>query len=591
MTAHSAHHEENWAKRAGSGENHGSTVEMSSSNAWQQNAAPRLVKADRKRTLVTEAEERGMLVVELPSPGPRDRGRLGTLIEETIEAALQRRGASAVGLGAACSMDAALNDQLYRARLIGMRGVTLLFPSLQPLASGGALGAEDSASLRWWLAAAPERPLHVVFDESDGQIGVYTAPRSLADLLHPSDEALHSVDQARHPMDQAVDSPQPVESPQASDDEAREVSDAEGGPAQNVAANAPGGEPDVAPDLEALAPSGEEPAQELAATSSKPELETEADHREVLSAEDLLLYEDARAAAVHPADIDERRPTQALRAGLSASWRANMRDLEAAKGPKPLAVVERMFVSSYVPLQQAVLDGVADERAAAALATWAQSFETSYRESFEAVCARGKRPTMVLDLPDIAHRIGRLHGARSVQLILVDAMRFDLGQRVQERLKRELSGYATLTEQVLAWAALPARTDRQIQLIGRGVQGLKETTAPESEIPVARGRSAAVLRRIRAGQRELLKLDLVEARLCESGEPAPSRLEAIAGQVSAALAHHLLQTPPRTLVLVFGDHGFLLDAQDGGTRPARHGGASPEEVFVLASAWLVGNVH
>jgi transposase IS66 family protein len=58
-----------------------------------------------------------------------------------------------------------------------------------------------------------------------------------------------------------------------------------------------------------------------------------------------------------------------------------------------------------------------------------------------------------------------------------------------------------------------------------------------------------------------------------------------------ALVQHLLRLPPRTLVLIFGDHGFAFDPLDGGTSCGRQGGALPEEVLVPAFAWLVGNVH
>jgi hypothetical protein len=53
----------------------------------------------------------------------------------------------------------------------------------------------------------------------------------------------------------------------------------------------------------------------------------------------------------------------------------------------------------------------------------------------------------------------------------------------------------------------------------------------------------------------------------------------------------MLKLPPKTLVFVFGDHGFVLDPLDGGTTRGRSGGASPEEVLVPAFAWLVGSVH
>ena len=51
--------------------------------------------------------------------------------------------------------------------------------------------------------------------------------------------------------------------------------------------------------------------------------------------------------------------------------------------------------------------------------------------------------------------------------------------------------------------------------------------------------------------------------------------------------------PPRTLLFLFGDHGFRLPASPDGrsTGPATQGGTSPEEVLVPGQAWLVGGVH
>ena len=87
---------------------------------------------------------------------------------------------------------------------------------------------------------------------------------------------------------------------------------------------------------------------------------------------------------------------------------------------------------------------------------WAASFAKSYTDAFDALRVRGKRPTMVLDVPDTAHRIGRLHGARSVQLLLVDGMRYDLGLRVEQLLRERLGREAALTERLLLWSALPS---------------------------------------------------------------------------------------------------------------------------------------
>jgi hypothetical protein len=251
-----------------------------------------------------------------------------------------------------------------------------------------------------------------------------------------------------------------------------------------------------------------------------------------------------------------------------------------------------MFVSAYLPLAEAVRRGVDAPEAAEVLGAWSASFQKSYTEAFDALRVRGKRPTMVLDVLDTALRIARLHGARSVELVLVDGMRFDLGLRVQGRLRPLLGKQAALAERLLLWSALPTTTAVQLELLARGPAGLREPiSVGDAELRVARERSAATPRRLKVGHRELIKLDIVEARLAEPGPPEAERLDAIADETAEALAGHLGRLAPRTLAMVFGDHGFLLDRHADGTAAARQGGASPEEVLVPALAYLVGSVH
>lgn len=290
--------------------------------------------------------------------------------------------------------------------------------------------------------------------------------------------------------------------------------------------------------------------------------------------------------------LDESETADPFHRMAQREWPNWLRELDSTRGPKPLAVVERTFVSAYTPLKEAWLRNIASPKALAALRTFADSFEHSYAEAFDALRVRGKRPTMVLDVPEIAQRIGRLHGARSIQLVLVDAMRFDVGLRVQDRLRKLSKGQVSLAERLLLWSALPTTTETQLDLIGKGSSGLREPIAPqETPAVVARGKNAATPRRIKAGQRELIKLDVIEAALAEPGKAETSRLDEIADSVAEAMADYLLKLPPRTLVMMFGDHGFLLDPVVGGTSAGRSGGASPEEVLVPAFAWLVGNVH
>jgi hypothetical protein len=144
----------------------------------------------------------------------------------------------------------------------------------------------------------------------------------------------------------------------------------------------------------------------------------------------------------------------------------------------------------------------------------------------------------------------------------------------------------------LLWSALPSNTAVQLELIGRGPKALRDFTGNvDEQLLVARGRKAATIRRLRAGQRELLKLDLAESRFSEPGGAVATRLDAVADEIAERLALHLEGVPDRTLVMVFGDHGFCLDPLEEGTQAARHGGASPDEVLVPAFAWLVGAVH
>jgi hypothetical protein len=198
---------------------------------------------------------------------------------------------------------------------------------------------------------------------------------------------------------------------------------------------------------------------------------------------------------------------------------------------------------------------------------------------------------MVLDLPELALRLGRLQGAKRVQLLLVDSLRFDLGLMVQERMR--VHAKASLTERLLLWSALPTTTAYQLELLGKGPDGLK-STGDQDEPPalVTRGPAARVPRRVRTGSLELLKLDVVEDLLRQTTVPVLERMDAIADETAESITAHLNKQPPRTMVIVFGDHGFGIDASKAGTtQEVLQGGASPEEVLVPAFAWLTGAVH
>jgi hypothetical protein len=347
-------------------------------------------------------------------------------------------------------------------------------------------------------------------------------------------------------------------------------------------------EPEISADL--IAEIGlSDPTPEPASTTSHDEPVSTAPRVE--SARDVSDSEPPSASPAVPA-IARAPREDAFSTVARAKWEGWIAELERARGPKPLSVVERMFVSAYIPLQQAVLRGIGDDRADSALSAWSQSFAQSYSEAFNAFRARGKRPNMVLDVPELALRIGKLHGARSVELIMVTSMRFDLGLCVYDEVQGRVKGRGALVEKTLLWAALPTTTPVQLELLAKGEGGLKEPlSGGEFDVTGTRGSNAHGLRRIKALHRELYRLDSIQAHFSEPGGPLIERMDATATETGALLAEHLNALAPRTLALIFGDHGFLVDPLHAGTSSARAGGASPEETLVPAFAWLRGAVH
>lgn len=453
-------------------------------------AAPRgdvrFLGASARVRLQGAVEAAGWLLVSIPPLGPGARGQLAGRIEEAVETCLQRRGAAPPGVGANDDATRMLEDQLYRARQVGVRGLTVALESLSGLVgTNGALGDEDSACLRFWSSAAKRHPVGLWLSPTDTGLPAYGPPVALEKLMD--------------------------------------------GPASSQ----------TVPPLEA--------------PRAKPVVEA------------------------------------------SAGWRSFARMLEQAQGPKPLGAIEKLFVQAYVPLAELVRTGDADKRAVESLERFSKSFEKSYSEAFAAAKVTRKRPQMVLDVPRVSSRIARLHGARTITLVMVDAMRYDVGLRVEQRLQEELRGKAVMAERVLMWSALPTVTPVQLRLLGTGEAGLADQLDTqemrEAELPIGRGRTASTVRRIRVGGREVHKLDVIQADLNASGLPEAERLDALAEAAAYPLVRLAGELPARSLMFIFGDHGFVLPSGEMGTGPAEQGGARPEEVLVAGQAWILGGVH
>jgi len=244
-----------------------------------------------------------------------------------------------------------------------------------------------------------------------------------------------------------------------------------------------------------------------------------------------------------------------------------------------------------MPLLEATLRVLNDPTVNSELHVWRNTFNKSYIDGFNTIRITNKRPQMVLDVPQIATRIAKLNGARSVQLLLVDGMRFDIGRRVTRRLHKRIGGRAVCVDESILWSALPTVTSNQLHLLSRGPSALREPEpASGRDRSIHRAGSVTTLRRVRIGQRDLVKLDVVEARVRENGACYAQRFPALADEVAAVVARFSESLAPRTLLYLFGDHGFTMESDGTTTQAAQQGGASPEEVLVGGQAWLIGDV-
>jgi len=287
---------------------------------------------------------------------------------------------------------------------------------------------------------------------------------------------------------------------------------------------------------------------------------------------------------------DRKRATMGIPvSGPNDYWRTWAIALSSARGPQTLATFERLFAESYVPLANAIADGLDDARALRAYDEFRRAFEHTYTEAFTTFGVTNRRPKLVMDAYDLASKQSRLHNARSAHVLVVDSMRYDLGGLVRDQLARTVTGLASLTAETVLWSALPTTTLRQLETFARGMDALR-APSPIEATESLRGRSAEVVRRLRVGSRELYKLDIIPAMLEGCPRETAGLMathEHIAEAVATSLFHHLRTLAPRTLLFIVGDHGFTIDRRG----EILHGGASPEEVLVPAQAWLVGDLH
>lgn len=519
---------------------------------------------------VTAARASERVLVRLGSPTHEQRDTLERFVVDGIEAELGRLGAAPPGWRYDEGIEAIAADQLYRARLLGHAGLALRFESLTALADvDGQLGSEDSRTIRRLMFMAEREPVQLYLPQRCAELRIIGDPEPLAAWLPQSSEpgrvptieydepgsAAWAALGAEHPGASLM--PPRIEAFLGADDTPVPPSvsfDAVEREASSVA-------PDSDADPETL-PS---PLERLQA------LDGIAPGAEDTTAPALPEGHPSEPASARPNELGRLEPERIQRCVTWAS------QLQGMNGPKAHGSIEKAFITSYLPLCREIAAGIAPSETAAAARKWAEGFAQGYASAFRQLGSRPRRPMMVKDVVDVGVRWLGQHHARQCQVLLVSAMRFDIGQRLNEELERRLGQGAVCADQCVLWTALPSNADAQ-QLGEPGIVRRRGEARPASP---------PLIEPLRVGNRSLFKLDHLPNDLARAGEPEAARLERLARELGEVIVPWMQEQPPETLTVVFGDHGFTWQAQPGGTSAAQCGGALPEQVLVPASAWLL----
>lgn len=301
-------------------------------------------------------------------------------------------------------------------------------------------------------------------------------------------------------------------------------------------------------------------------------------------AEEAASTSESEALARHHADVEPAPRSELVvrhDATLSLdddSYSQHIEGLQASGGSHGWEDIEALFEAHYLPLQKAVRDGSAPALAASVLAEWAKDFAESYEQAFEAIRSnRGKKPRLVLDVPTYAYALSRKHNAEHLKLVLVDALRADIGVIVRDKLRVQMANTAECVASGVLWSALPCNTAAQMELIARGSDGLRHFSGELTEAQLmSRGNDLRRLRPVRVGSHRMYKLDIVQYLARDAEKHSSDNLEQYAAEVATSVGRFLRQQEPGTLVYLFGDHGF------GGSS-----NAAPEQVLTPYQAWQI----
>jgi len=261
----------------------------------------------------------------------------------------------------------------------------------------------------------------------------------------------------------------------------------------------------------------------------------------------------------------------AVRAALDV--RDALRPLQGLEAPHGARQWERMFWEAGSKLPTAMTALERGERALGLEATrigrrgrdaldrFDVAFREYYANAYDAWLGGTSRPTMLCDLPQRITRLATERQARGTAFVLVTGLRVDAWHRIRQRVLPRVAGL-TLIEEGVHWAARPATTQVQRELLARGVASLGTSLPPRDEPPAPRTMEEALKpRREHLGHHEVLRLD---AYALDAAQPGEGDLAANWDRIERALAPALL-----ALCGALAGRTALAIAGDAGTREVR----------------------
>ncbi|MBW2000451.1 MAG: hypothetical protein JRJ29_21145 [Deltaproteobacteria bacterium] len=192
------------------------------------------------------------------------------------------------------------------------------------------------------------------------------------------------------------------------------------------------------------------------------------------------------------------------------------------------------------------------------------SFAGFYRNNIPGWKKSGaSRPTMIEDLPSMLSRKRNVPDHQRVCYVLMDGMRWDLWEYVKAHFFGEMPNFFRIVREGALWSALPTSTESQLARF----EGALHSTTNELEDDV------------------LWKISGLDEKIHSERGPLTHLFANVVNYLEIEVLLRLRDLPPRTLLFLFSDHGFVenpsfkLDNKYESPRYI-HGKDSPFEVIV-----------